>query len=171
MAPDFNHGTAPAERADAPGLDTSASILARSSGPSNASTDAPCRSGRLADLVQRACAASQAPATPTFAPNQYFKGGGRDGSSDSWSARRAAFTPRSQAQEDAKTAHRKSMVNGYMKRLMDKNWDKRKSAVEGLSELALVRAILHTITHQQLILAHITHAKHDSRCSLKTTQR
>jgi hypothetical protein len=35
------------------------------------------------------------------------------------SARRgAAFTPRSQAQEDAKAAHRRSMVNGSMKRLM-----------------------------------------------------
>jgi len=80
------------------------------------------------------------------------------------SARRAAFTPRSQAQEDAKTAHRKSMVNGYMKRLMDKNWDKRKSAVEGLSELALVRAILHTITQQQVIRAqlHTLNTIHDA---------
>ena len=35
------------------------------------------------------------------------------------SARRgAAFTPRSQAQEDAKAAHRRSMVNGSMKKLM-----------------------------------------------------
>lgn len=35
------------------------------------------------------------------------------------SARRgAAFTPRSQAQEDAKVAHRRSMVNGSMKKLM-----------------------------------------------------
>jgi hypothetical protein len=56
------------------------------------------------------------------------------------------------------------MVNGYMKRLMDKNWDKRKSAVEGLSELALVRAILHTITQQQVIRAqlHTLNTIHDA---------
>jgi HEAT repeat protein len=54
------------------------------------------------------------------------------------SARRAAFTPRSQAQEDAKLAHRKSMVNGFMKKLMDKNWAVRKSAVEGLADIAML---------------------------------
>lgn len=56
-----------------------------------------------------------------------------DGGVPIWSARRgAAFTPRSQAQEDAKAAHRKSIVNGSMKKLMDKNWVARKTAVEGL---------------------------------------
>ena len=54
------------------------------------------------------------------------------------SARRgAAFTPRSQAQEEAKQAHRRSMVNGFMKKLMDRSWERRKAAVEGLADIAL----------------------------------